>query len=90
MLPDVDAEIGPRTVGALYQNQDGAFAVLSLTRDPAEARALLGRTARWALVVRDVLRPDGQPFAVGSAWTTSDHLVAVPRTSTTTSRKAAA
>jgi hypothetical protein len=70
------AQIGPRTAGAIYQNSDGAFEVLALVTDPAEAARLLRRrAARFAVIVRDVLRADAQPFAVGSVWTTSDHLV---------------
>ncbi|MER7901345.1 hypothetical protein ABTX62_36170 [Streptomyces sp. NPDC096046] len=75
MTSEVAAQIGPRAVGAIYQNSDGAFEVLSLVTDPAEAARLLKRRARFAVIVRDVLRADGQPFAVGSVWTTSDHLV---------------
>ncbi|MFH8939550.1 hypothetical protein [Streptomyces griseosporeus] len=72
----IDEQIGPRQPGAIYQNQDGAFEVLAVARDPELARALLNRQcAQWALIVRDVLRPDGEPFAVGSVWTTSDWLV---------------
>ncbi|WP_461009622.1 hypothetical protein [Streptomyces capparidis] len=72
----IDAQIGPRREGAIYQNQDGAFEVLAVVRDPQRARALLNRRcAQWAVIVRDVLRPDGQPFAIGSVWTTSDRLV---------------
>ncbi|WP_371674786.1 hypothetical protein OG985_49545 (plasmid) [Streptomyces sp. NBC_00289] len=72
----VDGQIGPRHVGAIYQNVDGAFEVLSVIRDPERARGLLRRRcAQWALVVKDVLRPDAEPFPVGSAWTTSDYLV---------------
>ncbi|MFF7986983.1 hypothetical protein ACFZDK_49255 [Streptomyces sp. NPDC007901] len=72
----VDDQIGPRTPGSIYQNVDGAFEVLAVIRDPQRARELLGRRgAQWALVVKDVLRPGAEPFAIGSAWTTSDHLV---------------
>ncbi|MFF4983788.1 hypothetical protein ACFY3O_27515 [Streptomyces sp. NPDC001046] len=75
-LPSTDQEIGPRRPGAIYQNCDGRFEVLALITDPAEAAKLLRRaSARWAVIVRDTLRPDGQPFAVGSVWTTSDYLV---------------
>ncbi|MFK8851348.1 hypothetical protein [Streptomyces sp. Ac-502] len=73
---EVDAQIGPRRRGTIYQNTDGAFEVLSVVTDPAEARALLRRdSAQWALIVRDVLRAGGEPFVVGSVWSTSDHLV---------------
>lgn len=73
---EVDAQIGPRRRGAIYQNSDGAFEVLSVVTDPAEARALLRRdSAQWALIVRDVLRAGGEPFVVGSVWSTCDHLV---------------
>ncbi|MGK5628431.1 hypothetical protein [Streptomyces sp. URMC 123] len=72
----VDEQIGPRQPGAIYRNVDGAFEVLELVRDPERARALLGRrSAQWALIVKDVLRPGAESFAIGSAWTTSDHLV---------------
>ncbi|MEU9646991.1 hypothetical protein [Streptomyces sp. NPDC048188] len=75
-MSDVAAGIGPRTAGAIYQNSDGAFEVLALVTDPAEAARLLRRrAARFAVIVRDVLRADGQPFAVGSVWTDSDYLV---------------
>ncbi|GGQ47872.1 hypothetical protein ACFFKE_08470 [Streptomyces mutabilis] len=78
--PSVQEEIGPRLRGAIYSNVDGRFEVLALITDPAEAAQLLHRAARWALIVRDTLRPDGQPFAVGSVWTTSDYLVRPART----------
>ncbi|MFC8201725.1 hypothetical protein ACFUTV_41050 [Streptomyces sp. NPDC057298] len=72
----VDREVGPRRPGAIYQNIDGRFEVLALITDPREAAQLLRRdSARWAVIVRDTLRPDGQPFAIGSVWTTSDHLI---------------
>ncbi|TLQ38777.1 hypothetical protein FEF34_40700 [Streptomyces marianii] len=72
----VDAQIGPRLEGAIYTNQDGAFEVLAVIRDPKRARELLNRRcAQWALIVQDRLRPGAEPFAVGSVWTTSDHLV---------------
>ncbi|MGW0573022.1 hypothetical protein [Streptomyces tauricus] len=81
VIPDlvvatVAREVGPRTPGAIYQNVDGRFEVLALVTNPREAAQLLRRDrARWAVIVRDTLRADGQPFAVGSVWTTSDHLV---------------
>ncbi|EYT77980.1 hypothetical protein CF54_39855 [Streptomyces sp. Tu 6176] len=69
-------EIGPRRPGAIYQNSDGRFEVLALVTDRARAAQLLRRdSARWAVIIRDTLRPDGQPFAVGSVWTTSDYLL---------------
>ncbi|MER7982633.1 hypothetical protein [Streptomyces sp. NPDC095817] len=72
----VEQQIGPRKPGAIYQNSDGAFEVLSITRDPERARGLLNRRcAQWALIVRDVLRPNAEPFVVGTVWTTSDRLV---------------
>ncbi|MFJ6558179.1 hypothetical protein ACIQNT_39070 [Streptomyces luteogriseus] len=75
-LPSTDQEIGPRRPGAIYQNTDGRFEVLALITHPGEAAKLLRRdSARWAVIVRDILRPDGQPFAVGSVWTTSDYLI---------------
>lgn len=76
MTTEILTQIGPRTAGAIYTNTDGAFEVLALVTDPAEAARLLKRgAARFAVIVKDVLRPDGQPFAVGSVWTDSDHLV---------------
>ncbi|CAL9675364.1 hypothetical protein [Streptomyces griseomycini] len=72
----IDEQIGPRSVGAIYSNTDGAFEVLTVVRDPAQARALLRRRcAQWALIVQDVLRPGAKPFAIGSVWTTSDVLL---------------
>jgi hypothetical protein len=80
-LADIADQIGPRRPGAIYQNIDGRFEVLALITDPAEAAQLLRRdSARWAVIVRDTLRPDGQPFAVGSVWTTSDYLIRPART----------
>ncbi|MCX4231767.1 hypothetical protein [Streptomyces ortus] len=71
-----DCEVGPRRPGAIYQNVTGAFEVLALITDPREAAQLLRRdSAKWAVIVRDVLRADGEPFAVGTVWTTEDHLV---------------
>ncbi|MFH7340634.1 hypothetical protein [Streptomyces sp. KHY 26] len=74
--PSVQDEIGPRQPGAIYQNTDGRFEVLALVTNPADAAQLLRRTAaRWAVIVRDTLRPDAQPFAVGTVWTDSDYLI---------------
>jgi hypothetical protein len=85
-LPSTDQEIGPRRPGAIYQNVDGRFEVLALITNPAEATQLLRRSsARWAVIVRDTLRPDGQPFAVGSVWTTSDYLIRPAKTASATS-----
>ncbi|MET9142011.1 hypothetical protein [Streptomyces parvulus] len=75
------AEIGPRGVGAIYANQDGCFEVLALVTNPVQAARLLRRSsARWAVIVRDTLRPDGQPFVVGSVWTNEDYLIRPART----------
>lgn len=72
----VDREVGPRLPGAIYQNIDGRFEVLALVTDPGEAAQLLRRdSARWALIIKDTLRPDGQPFVTGSVWTQSDYLL---------------
>ncbi|MGW1988374.1 hypothetical protein ACWCPJ_39070 [Streptomyces collinus] len=74
--PTIQDEIGPRRPGAIYQNVDGRFEVLVLVTVPADAAQLLHRAAaRWAVIVRDTLRPDGQPFAVGTVWTDSDYLI---------------
>ncbi|MEU9646236.1 hypothetical protein [Streptomyces sp. NPDC048188] len=79
--PSVQDEIGPRLPGAIYSNTDGRFEVLALITNPTDAAQLLRRTAaRWALIVRDTLRPDGDPFVVGSVWTMSDYLVRPART----------
>ncbi|MCX4581380.1 hypothetical protein OHB41_51470 [Streptomyces sp. NBC_01571] len=75
-LPLAEEEIGPRHPGALYQNATGAFEVLVLITDPSEAAQLLRRdSARWAVIVRDVLRADGEPFVTGAVWTSEDRLV---------------
>ncbi|MFJ4931641.1 hypothetical protein [Streptomyces sp. NPDC088736] len=75
-LAIAEEEIGPRRPGALYQNATGAFEVLVLVTDPREAAQLLRRdSARWAVIVRDVLRADGEPFATGAVWTSEDRLV---------------
>ncbi|MFI6254355.1 hypothetical protein [Streptomyces sp. NPDC051016] len=76
----VDAEIGPRAVGAIYQTSISAYEVLAVIRDPERASALLKRTALWAVIVRDIMRADAEPYAVGDTWTTSDHLVREGRT----------
>ncbi len=56
------AEIGPRLPGAIYQNVDGRFEVLALVTVLAKAAALLRRdSARWAVIVRDTLRPTASP-----------------------------
>ncbi|CAL9327250.1 hypothetical protein [Streptomyces sp. SudanB182_2057] len=74
--PSVQDEIGPRQPGAIYQNVDGRFEVLVLVTDPVDAAQLLRRkSARWAVIVRDTLRPDAQPVAVGTVWTNSDYLI---------------
>lgn len=71
----VQQQIGPRRAGAIYENTDGAFEVLAVVTDAATAREMLNRRcARFAVIVRDIRRPDGQPFVVGSAWTGSDWL----------------
>ncbi|MFH8698994.1 hypothetical protein [Streptomyces chartreusis] len=72
----VDAQIGPRAEGVTYRNVSGAFEVLAVIRDPERARHLLRRRcAQWALMVKDVLRPGAQPFAIGDVWTSSDQLI---------------
>ncbi|MGY4983933.1 hypothetical protein ACWCYL_43620 [Streptomyces sp. 900105755] len=76
----VDAEIGPRAVGAIYQTSISAYEVLAVIRDPDRASALLKRTALWAVIVRDIMRVDAEPYVVGDVWTTSDHLVREGRT----------
>ncbi|MFJ9351759.1 hypothetical protein [Streptomyces sp. NPDC101237] len=73
----VDSEIGPRSVGAIYETSVSAYEVLAVIRDPERASSLLRRTALWAVIVRDIYRVDGEPYAVGDTWTTSDHLVLI-------------
>ncbi|GHB67893.1 hypothetical protein GCM10010377_68510 [Streptomyces viridiviolaceus] len=90
-LPSAADEIGPRRPGAIYQNVDGRFEVLAVVTDPREAATLLRRDcARWAVIVRDTLRPDGQPFAVGSVWTTSDYLIRPAKTAASSAFASAA
>ncbi|MPY36720.1 hypothetical protein FNH09_37535 [Streptomyces adustus] len=72
--------MGPRTVGAIYQTSISAYEVLAVIRDPERASALLRRTALWAVIVRDIMRADAEPYAVGDTWTTSDRLVREGRT----------
>ncbi|MFL4910899.1 hypothetical protein ACJ6WF_49380 [Streptomyces sp. MMS24-I2-30] len=74
-LPSTTDEIGPRRPGAIYQTADGRFEVLALVTSPRDATALLRRSARWAVIVRDTSCPNGQPFAVGTAWVASDVLI---------------
>ncbi|GGV51288.1 hypothetical protein [Streptomyces spectabilis] len=72
----VEAQIGPRRVGAIYQNATSAFEVVAVVRDPERARELLNRRcAQWAVIVKDVFRADAEPFPVGSVWASTDHLV---------------
>ncbi|MFJ8158866.1 hypothetical protein [Streptomyces sp. NPDC094468] len=73
----VDSEIGPRSVGAIYQTSISTYEVLAVIRDPERASALLKRTALFAVIVRDIMRADAEPYAVGDTWTTSDHLVLI-------------
>ncbi|MFH8483581.1 hypothetical protein [Streptomyces sp. NPDC018055] len=69
-------DIGPRQPGVIYQNTDGAFRVLNVTTDASEARRILKRrAAQFAITIIDVLRPDAEPFAVGSVWTGSDRVL---------------
>ncbi|WP_394426912.1 hypothetical protein [Streptomyces sp. SGAir0957] len=71
----IDAQIGPRGVGAIYRNVDGVFEVVAVVRDHGMAKALLRRRcAQWALLVKNILQVNAEPFAVGSAWTKSDCL----------------
>ncbi|MDT0412736.1 MULTISPECIES: hypothetical protein [Streptomyces] len=74
--PTLAEQIGPRTPGAIYRTSDGVFEVLDLIVAPDLASALLlRRSARWAVIVRDLVRPGAQPFAVGSVWTSADQLI---------------
>jgi hypothetical protein len=69
-------QIGPRRPGVIYSNVDGAFRVLDLITDPSEARRILKRrSAQFAVIVIDTLRPDAEPFPVGSVWTGSDRVL---------------
>ncbi|MYR27800.1 MULTISPECIES: hypothetical protein [unclassified Streptomyces] len=74
--PALPEQIGPRTPGTIYRNSDGVFEVLDLIVAPDVAsELLLRRSAQWAVIVRDLVRPGAQPFAVGSVWTSADQLV---------------
>ncbi|MGR3935224.1 hypothetical protein [Streptomyces sp. BRA346] len=69
-------EIGPRRPGAIYATEGGRYEVLALVTDPKKAAGLLGRAAaRWAVIVRDTLHPQGEPYAIGTAWTITDYLI---------------
>lgn len=72
----VAGQIGPRVPGVVYDNVDGVFEVLDVVTDRSEARRILRRkAAQFAVIIRDVLRADGQPFAVGTVWTASDRVL---------------
>lgn len=72
----VAAQVGPRKPGTVYRNIDGDFKVIDLITDPSEARRVLKRrSAQFAVVIIDTLRPDAEPFAVGSTWTGSDRVL---------------
>lgn len=72
----VAQQIGPRRPGVIYDNVDGRFEVLNVITDPNEARRILRRkAAQFAVIIRDTLRSDGQPFPVGSVWTGSDRVL---------------
>lgn len=72
----VAQQIGPRKPGVIYDNVDGRFEVLNVITDRTEARRILRRqAAQFAVIIRDTLRPDGQPFPVGSVWTGSDRVL---------------
>jgi hypothetical protein len=70
------AQIGPRRPGTVYDNVDGAFRVLDVITNPSEARRILKRrSAQFAIIVIDTLRPDAEPFPIGSVWTGSDRVL---------------
>jgi hypothetical protein len=72
----VAQQVGPRRPGTVYRNIDGAFRVLDVITDATEARRILGRrAAQFAITVIDVLRPDAEPFSIGSVWTGSDRVL---------------
>lgn len=72
----VAEQIGPRKPGVVYDNTDGAFRVLDVITNPSEARRILRRrSAQFAVIVIDTLRPGAEPFAVGSVWTGSDRVL---------------
>jgi hypothetical protein len=72
------AQIGPRRPGIIYRNVDGLFLVIDVFTEPDKARSLLKRrSARFAVVVINLL--DDRMHIVGSAWTTSDHIVHTPQ-----------
>lgn len=72
----VAGQIGPRKPGVVYDNVDGAFKVLEVVTDPAEARRILKRrSAQFAVIVIDTLRPNAQEFPIGTVWTGSDRVL---------------
>ncbi|MEW2402158.1 hypothetical protein [Streptomyces sp. NPDC046862] len=72
----VAEQIGPRKPGVVYDNTDGAFRVLDVITNPSEARRILKRrSAQFAVIVIDTLRPGAEPFPVGTVWTGSDRVL---------------
>lgn len=68
------AQIGPRAVGAVYDNTSGAFRVLRVVTDPSEARRILRRNAaRFAIHVLDLHA--GTEHYTGAVWTGSDRVL---------------
>lgn len=73
-LSTTAAEIGPRTPGTVYDNASGAFRVLAVVTDHAEARRVLRRNAaRFAVLVRDCHA--GTEYYTGAVWTGSDRVL---------------
>ena len=73
-IPAVAAQIGPRTLGTVYDNASGAFRVLAVVTDPSEARRILRRNAAtFAVLVRDLHA--GTEHYTGAVWTGSDRVL---------------
>lgn len=70
----VNAQIGPRAEGTVYDNASGAFRVLAVITDPSEARRILRRNAaRFAIRVLDLHA--GTEHYTGAVWTGSDRVL---------------
>jgi hypothetical protein len=70
----IEQQIGPREPGIVYDNADGLFAVLAVTRDASEARRILKRrAAQFAVWVEDLITGDRYPTC--AVWTGSDRVL---------------
>jgi hypothetical protein len=70
----ITAQIGPRTLGTVYDNASGTFEVRAVVTDIAEARRVLRRNAaRFAILIRDLHA--GTEHYTGAIWTGSDRVL---------------